>query len=217
MRTTLSTGTPAILVRPDGEPARGVVLLPDVGGLRELFDDMCAQLARDHNWAVCAPEPFRGKEDTPRGPDRLALIPTNDDDRFHADVTAAAELLGTQRTAVIGFCQGGMWAYKSSTLAAIDRAVAFYGMVRNADWARPGHANALDFLRQPGRKPVLSINGGVDPWTPQADLDEIRALPDVEVVVYPEADHGFVHAIERPSYRADDAADAWARCAKFLG
>ena len=93
MRTTLSTGTPAILVRPDGEPARGVVLLPDVGGLRELFDDMCEQLARDHNWAVCAPEPFPGKEDTPMGPERLALIPTNDDDRFLGDVTAAAELL----------------------------------------------------------------------------------------------------------------------------
>ncbi|HVV35748.1 MAG TPA: dienelactone hydrolase family protein [Acidimicrobiales bacterium] len=216
MRTTLSTGTPAILERPAGEPARGVVLLPDVGGLRPLFDDLCARLAGEYAWAVCAPEPFPGKEDTPMGPERLALIPTNDDDRFLADVTAAAELLGTARTAAIGFCQGGMWAYKASTLPVIDRAVAFYGMVRNAAWARPGHADAIDFLRQPGRKPVLSINGGVDQWTPDADLADLRALPDVDVVVYPDADHAFVHGVDRPVYRPDDAADAWARVARFL-
>jgi carboxymethylenebutenolidase len=46
MRTELTTGTPAILVRPEGEPSRGVVLLPDVGGLRPLFDEMCEQLSR---------------------------------------------------------------------------------------------------------------------------------------------------------------------------
>jgi carboxymethylenebutenolidase len=32
-----------------------------------------------------------------------------------------------------------------------------------------------------------------------------------EVVVYPEAPHAF-HADDRPSYRADAAADGWNRC-----
>lgn len=213
MRTTLSTGTTAAIVTPDN-PTRGVVVLPDVGGLRELYDDMCERFAADYGWACVAPEPFPGKEDTP-AEKRLELIPQNDDVRFLADVDAAVELLGTERTAVIGFCQGGMWAYKSATLGKVDRVVAFYGMVRTP-WARDGFADAIDFLRRPGRKPVLSLNGGVDQWTPQQDLDDIRALPDVEVVVYPEADHAFVHVPERPTYRADDAADAWQRCAAFL-
>ncbi|MEY2398000.1 MAG: carboxymethylenebutenolidase [Actinomycetota bacterium] len=147
--------------------------------------------------------------------ERLALIPTNDDDRFLGDVLAAVEVLGTERTAAIGFCQGGMWAYKSATLDRIDRAVAFYGMVRTP-WARDGFGDAIDFLKQPGRKPVLSINGGIDKWTPASDLDDIRGLPDVEVIVYPEADHAFVHAPDRPTYRPDDAADAWRRVAAFL-
>ncbi len=121
-----------------------MVLLPDVGGLRELYDEMCETLAREHNWAVCAPEPFPGKEDTPME-ERLSLIPQNDDDRFLADVVLAAEVLGTERTATIGFCQGGMWAYKSATLDQIDRSVAFYGMVRTP-WARDGFADAIDFL-----------------------------------------------------------------------
>ena len=213
MRTTLSTGTPAVLVVPEN-PTRGVVVLPDVGGLRQLYDDMCEQLAADYGWAVCAPEPFPGNEDTPME-NRLALIPTNDDDRFLADVVVAAQLLATERTGVIGFCQGGMWAYKSSTLEVVDRAVAFYGMVRTP-WKRDGFGDAIDFLRQPARKPVLSINGGIDKWTPESDLDDIRALPDVEVIVYPEADHAFVHAPDRPTYRPDDAADAWKRAAAFL-
>jgi dienelactone hydrolase len=34
--------------------------------------------------------------------------------------------------------------------------------------------------------------------------------------VYPEADHGFVHAPERPSHRPDDARDAWKRALAFL-
>ncbi len=63
---------------------------------------------------------------------------------------------------------------------------------------------------------MLSINGGIDKWTPASDLDELRRLPDIDVVVYPEADHAFVHAPDRPTYRPDDAADAWARCATFL-
>ncbi len=56
VRITLPTGTPAELARPDGdiEPRLGVVLFPDVMGLRPLFDDMAARLAAEHGWVVCA-------------------------------------------------------------------------------------------------------------------------------------------------------------------
>ena len=30
------------------------------------------------------------------------------------------------------------------------------------------------------------------------------------------AEHGFIHAPERPTHRADDAADAWRRVLAFL-
>jgi carboxymethylenebutenolidase len=68
--------------------------------------------------------------------------------------------------------------------------------------------------------PSLAIFGGGDPWTPPDDIDALRAAwhdrDDCEIVVYPEADHGFVHAPERPAHRPDDAADAWARTLSFL-
>ena len=59
MRVELPSGTPAELALPAGAPTRGVALAPDIMGLRPLFDDLCARLAADHGWAVCAAEPFR--------------------------------------------------------------------------------------------------------------------------------------------------------------
>src|SRR3954468_11244521 len=48
---------PAVHARPDGMPKAGVVLHPDIGGLRPLFSDMARRLAT-HGLAVCAFEPW---------------------------------------------------------------------------------------------------------------------------------------------------------------
>src|SRR2546423_3461545 len=52
-------GTPvaAYHARPDGEALGGVVLVPDLIGLRPLFEDICRRLAT-HGLAVCAPETY---------------------------------------------------------------------------------------------------------------------------------------------------------------
>ena len=44
MRIELPSGTPAELVKPDGEASLGLVIAPDIFGLRPLFDDLCARL-----------------------------------------------------------------------------------------------------------------------------------------------------------------------------
>jgi carboxymethylenebutenolidase len=68
--------------------------------------------------------------------------------------------------------------------------------------------------------PTLAFFGDADPWVPNEHVDELRTVwagrPDCEIVVYPGADHGFVHDPERPVHRPDDAADAWARTLRFL-
>ena len=117
----------------------------------------------------------------------------------------------------MGFCMGGMYALKAAGTGRFDRAVSFYGMIRVPEQFRgPGHGEPLTWLDRPGRCPVLAVIGGRDPWTPPADVEALRSRPDVEVVVYPEADHGFVHDPARPTHRPDDAADAWRRVAAFL-
>lgn len=215
MRATLPSGTPVELVRPDGPATRGVVVAPDIMGLRPLFDDLCARLANEHGWVVAAVEPFPGRE----GLDldgRMGAVGGLDDERQLADLVAAADLCAVAPVAVLGFCMGGMYALKASATGRFDRAVSFYGMIRVPErWQGGGIGEPLDAVRSAGACPVLALVGDRDPYTPSADVE---ALVDAgaTVVRYPEAEHGFVHDPARPAHRPDDAADAWGHAVAFL-
>jgi carboxymethylenebutenolidase len=211
------TEVDAIHARPDGMPALGVVLHPDLMGLRPMFDDLCRRLAT-HGFAVCAPEPFaRAPVDVRADTDpatRMAHVKHLDDDLQVGDLEAAADYLvvhdDVREVAVLGFCMGGMQALKAAASGRFDKAVSFYGMIRVPDdWVGPGIRQPLDDIAD--ACPTLVIIGGADSFTPPADVEALRAAwagrTDCEIVVYPEAEHGFVHAPERPAHRADDAAD----------
>lgn len=217
MRITLADGCPAELVRPPivDHDTLGVVLFPDIMGLRPLFDDMCARLAADHGWVVCAPEPFPGREDLDVAA-RLAAMSGLDDGALRRTALAAADATGCARVVTTGFCMGGMLAFKAAASGRFARAAGFYGMLRlPADWAGGSLGQPIEDLAAAGRCPTLAIVGTADHFTPEADVDEAEAL-GVEVVRYEGAEHGFVHDPERPAHRADDAADAWRRVVTFL-
>ena len=57
MREVLPSGTPVEVVRTEGA-ALGVVIAPDIWGLRALFDDLVATLVHEHGWSVMCVEPF---------------------------------------------------------------------------------------------------------------------------------------------------------------
>ena len=73
MRITLPSGTPAELARPDGDATRGLVLIPDIGSLRPLLDEMGARLAADNGWVVCAFDLWGGRDDLTTIEDPTAL------------------------------------------------------------------------------------------------------------------------------------------------
>ncbi|MEA3076225.1 MAG: carboxymethylenebutenolidase [Actinomycetota bacterium] len=219
MRIQLPSGTPAeFAVPPDGVALRGLVLAPDVGGLRPLYDDMAARLAAEEGWAVAVVEPFPGRESWPVE-DRLGA--RIDVGAMVADLVAAAAHLEAEadvrRVGVMGFCMGGMKAYRAAGTGRFDRAVSLYGIIRPPEqWSEPGH-DPLDDLARPECCPVLAICGGADPYTPPDDIAALKAVgAHVVVRVYEEAGHGFVHDPSRPSYRPDDAADAWRWAIEFL-
>ena len=218
MRVALPSGRPVEVARPaDGRaPTRGLVLIPDIGGLRPLFDAHAARLADEQGWAVAAVEPWPGREDLPLEV-RLESVGTIDDGDFLADLVAAADLLEVAPVGVTGFCMGGMFTLKAAGTGRFHRAVAFYGMIRTPDrWRGDGTTvEPLDAVASPGACPTLAIIGGVDPWTPADDVTALEAL-GVEVVTYPGADHGFAHDDTRPAHRPEDAADAWRRAIEFL-
>src|SRR5690349_24700720 len=86
----------AVHARPDGIPHSGLVLHPDVMGVRPLFDDLCRRLAT-HGFAVCCPEPFARAPLDVRGTDdpsvRVAYAHELDDDVQLGDLEAAADYL----------------------------------------------------------------------------------------------------------------------------
>jgi carboxymethylenebutenolidase len=212
----------AVHARPDGFPRSGLVLHPDIMGLRPLFDDLCRRLAT-HGFAVCAPEPFARTPMADEPTARMEHIKDLDDDLQIGDLEAAADFLvnndDVREVAVMGFCMGGMQVLKAAATGRFDRAVAFYGMIRvPPDWVGPKTRHPLDTASEVC--PTLAIFGGQDSYTPAADIEALRAAwanrPDCQIVVYEQAEHGFVHAPERPAHRADDAADAWSRALAFL-
>jgi carboxymethylenebutenolidase len=213
MRIDLTSGTAAELALPDGNAARGVVVIPDIFGLRPLFDDLIGRLAGEHGWALCAIEPFPGQR-LETVEDRFDAVPLLQDGRVVGDAQAAAGVLteraGCSRVAVMGFCMGGMFALKAVASGRFDRGVSFYGMIRiPLMWRGAGIGEPLDALRDSPPRPILAIIGEKDPYTPKEDVVALRDLgPHVSVVSYHDAEHGFVHDPDRPAHRAGDAADA---------
>ena len=224
LRGTDGEPVPAIHARPEGMPKRGLVLHPDIMGLRPLFEDLCRRLAT-HGIAVCAPEPFARFDVTDLDPmGRMQLVASMEDELQIGDLERAADHLvvhdDVSDVAILGFCMGGMYALKAAATGRFDRAVAYYGMIRVPEGWR-GEALAEPLATASSVCPTLAIFGDADPYTPAADIDALRAAwadrDDCEIVVYPEAEHGFVHDADRPAHRADDAADAWTRTLAFLG
>ena len=220
------TLVPVFHARPDGMPIAGLVLHPDIMGLRPLFETMAERLA-SHGFAVAAVEPFARKSDADRaGSDvatRMGWVAGLDDDDQLGDLSAAADLLvvddDVTSVGVLGFCMGGLYTLEAAATDRFDRAVAFYGMIRLPDaFKGPGHREPLDTAVDVC--PTLAIFGSMDAMTPPDDIAALRAAwagrDDCDIVVVEGAEHGFVHDPDRPAHRADDAAALWTRAIAWL-
>ena len=216
----------AFHARPDGMPTAGLVLHPDIGGLRPLFEDMARRLAT-HGLAVCAIEPFASQPPSELGTieARMARVADLDDSQQMDMLAAAADLLVVEddvsRVSVLGFCMGGHYVFKAASIDRFDAAVAFYGMVRAPEaWNGPGHRiEPLAVAAQ--MAPTLAFFGSNDPFTPAADIEALRAAwagrSDCEIVVVEDAEHGFVHDPDRDAHKPEAAAAAWEQALEWVG
>ncbi len=153
----------------------------------------------------------------------LAQLP---DRRAAADLAAAAEYLaqlpevGPQRVAAIGFCMGGTQAFllacKSQHLSAV---VSCYGRICYPDLSETRPVQPLE-LALNIEAPLLAVFGDLDSSIPAQDIAALEAAlgrfaRPLEVLRFPEADHGFMNPL-RGAYREADAEAAWQRVLAFL-
>ena len=211
MRIELPSGTPAELVHPVNKPAsRGLVVIPDVLGVRPLFNELANNLSAENSWSVCVYELYPGQEDLDVA-GRLEAASSLRDDRVLGDAVAAADSTGADAVGVLGFCMGGMYTLKSVATGRFDRHCSFYGMIRVPEnWRSFSQGEPIEALSLGDASSVLSIIGSDDHWTPPSDVEALGAT-GATVVCYEGADHGFAHDPDRPTHRPDDAADAWLR------
>ena len=214
MRETLESGTSMELVDMDGADT-GLILIPDIWGMRPLFDDLAQRLAREWNVAVAVVEPFP----TPPGDsmeERFAAVPKLADARLLNDLELAAKRLGKSRSVLMGFCMGGMYCFKASSLEVFERIASFYGIiVLPENWRGAEQREPIQYLAHGHADRVLAVIGGQDNWTPHIDVEKLLDL-GVKVALYPEADHGFVHDATRAAHRPADAANALAKARDWL-
>ena len=211
MRITLPSGTEAEAERPAESPDMGLVIAPDIGGLRPLFDRMVGRMCSVWNMSTVAVEPFPGHDLGLDLDARMATVPTLTDGDHLRDLEEAADATGCDTVGLIGFCMGGMYCFKSAASDRFARIVSFYGMIRLPEnWRSPTQGEPLDLLAAGHDDRVLAIIGDKDPYTPPDDVAALDAT-GVTVVRYPDAEHGFAHDAERPAHRSDDAADAFDR------
>jgi len=216
MRFTLPSGTEAEFAECTGDPEMGLVITPDIFGLRPLFDEMVARLSSVWQMNVCAVEPFPGLDLGDEVEPRFAAVPGLDDDVHLRDLEEAADATGCDTVGLLGFCMGGMYCFKAARSDRFARIASFYGMIRLPEgWIGPGQREPLEALASGHADRVLAIIGELDPYTPPEDV-ALLAATGANVVRYPDAEHGFAHAPERPSHRVDDAADAFERSRTWL-
>jgi carboxymethylenebutenolidase len=214
---------PAYRAMPDkGGPFPTVLVIQEVFGVHEHIKDLCRRLAKAGYFAI-APELYARQGDPSKYTDTQKLVaevvvkvPT-DQVMSDLDATAAyAKSSGkadTAKLAVTGFCWGGFatWMYAAHN-PNLKAATAWYGSDRKISELQP--KNPADIAGQV-KCPVLAFYGGQDQSIPKETIEKRQeackaAGKTCEVKIYPDAPHGF-NADYRPSYRADDAKDAWNR------
>jgi carboxymethylenebutenolidase len=215
---------PAYYARPDGPgPFPTVLVIEEIFGVHEYIKDVCRRLAHA-GYAAVAPELYARLADLSTMTDIHQIITDvilkAPDARLLNDLDAAASWAvadnhgDAARLAVTGFCRGGRdtWLYAAHN-PHLRAAVAWYGPVGGAvsDIQPRTAADVAAELKCP----LLGLYGGQDASIKPADVQAAAASAraagrTVEIVVFPDAGHGF-HADYRPSYNAADARDGWAR------
>ena len=223
------TQVEAYLVRPDGPPRRGgVVVIHHMPGYDRGSKEIARRIA-ELGYDVVVPNLY-WREAPGASPDDAAAtaragggVP---DDRLIADVSGAADYLRALDTSngevgVIGHCSGGRQSVLAACNLDLDAAVDCYGawVVGTPPEGWPTKVTGLDDQLPGLRAPLLGLFGNEDQYPTPEQVNTLEQILKAnnkayEFFRYDGAGHAFF-ANDRPSYRVEAANDGWERIATF--
>jgi carboxymethylenebutenolidase len=217
---------PAYRAQPVGKTGLPTILVvQEIFGVHEHIKDLCRRLAKAGYLAI-APALYARQGD----PANVASIPVLmdtivnkvPDDEVMSDLDstvtwAAANNGNTNKLAITGFCWGGRqtWLYCAHS-SQVKCGAAWYGPLNTK--SPPLQPHSVIEIAAELKAPVLGQYGGLDQGiTADHVASMIKALTAAsapanmsELIVYPDAQHGF-NADYRPSYNKADAQIGWQR------
>ena len=202
----------AYRANPQGKPKAAVVVIQEIFGVNHHIRNVCDRFAVQ-GYVAIAPSIFDRIEpnfQSGYSPDEVTLarkfVANPDWPAMLRDTQAAIDAVkDVGAVGIIGFCLGGSVAFAAATkLTGLTAAIGYYGgaVVRFADDAP--------------RVPTQLHFGEIDAGIPLTDVEIIKSKrPEVEVFVYPGAQHGF-GCDERASYDKTSAELARQRSLAFF-
>ena len=215
------------LARPkSGGPHPAVLVYMEIFGVNAHIRDVAERVARE-GYLALAPDYFhRSGPGVEYGYDDagmaggMKLLGALRADEMIADAKAAIAWLRTRkdvrgdRIGAMGFCIGGHMTYLTACETDVRAAASFYG---GGIAAAAGPGGAPSTISRSGKitGKLVCLFGAKDGLIPQSQVEAIRAALAKhairnEVVVYPDADHGFF-CDQRATFQKAAAEDAWKR------
>ena len=203
----------AFLAEAEGDPAVGVVILPDVRGLYRFYEELALRFAERGITALAFDYFGRtaGVEKRDNDWDYMPLVQQLTMEQVQADVGASVShlrSLGCDPIFTVGFCFGGSGSWAAASGHGLAGAVGFYG--------RPGRM--IDLVPELDA-PILALQAGADQGIPHEDnvaFEEALhgAGKDYELVEFEGAPHSFFDRKQEEFQAASD--EAWQRTLDFI-
>ena len=223
--TTADGVCDAYFVAPTSGPAPGVLVWPDVFGLRPAFRQMGRRLA-ESGYSVLVVNPFYRQKKAPTAPQggqtpiaevlplMQALTPAmhlSDGKTFVAWLDAQAEVDKAKKLGTTGYCMGGPIAVRTATVA--PGRVGAVGTFHGAAMVTPAPDSPHRLVAQTKASYLIAVAQNDDTKDPEAKAT-LRAALDTaklpaEVEVYPAA-HGWCPP-DTQVYDAAQSERAWTR------
>jgi len=197
---------PFFLALPAHEPPwPGIVVIMEGMGITAQLLRVCERLAHE-GFAVAAPDLFWrfGGSNPEAGGTPYRDLRIADGRADIVETVARLRALGAEKVGITGFCMGGTYSYVAATTGVnVDAAAPLYG------------AGIAQQLAEP-TCPLLAFFGGRDDYITRDDIALVEAHHPGDVVVYEDAEHGFMRD-GSASYNEAAATDAWSRLLTFFG